>query len=250
MSVAKVHNVDKFEVFGLFGIPEILPRMDLSSALFKSLSNQGGVNENDIIVIASKVISKSEDMYLSTSEIVPSDSAFELEKKTGKPAKICQIVINESQSVWTNGAALLALHKQGFELSSAGVDRISDDLVILLPRDPDKSAREISQGLLQLSGKKVAVVISDSHGRGDRAGAGAVALGVYGIDPIRLSQTTMPNGKVKLADETICDMFAATAGIIMGQRGRGVPAVCIRGVSYDFTTDASVKRILHHASKV
>jgi len=248
--MGKVHNVDRFEVFALSGIPEIQPGMDLPKAIFTSLSLHGGVNDNDIIVIASKVISKSENMYLSTSEIVPTRQALELAEKTGKPAKICQIVIDESQRVWTNGSALLALHKQGFELSSAGVDRISDDMVILLPRDPDKSAKEVSHGLFQLSGKNIAVVISDSHGRGDRAGAGAVALGVYGVDPIRLSETTLPNGKVKVADETVCDMFAATASIIMGQRGRGIPAACIRGVSYDFSDDVSVKRILHHAPKV
>lgn len=248
--MTNVHNVDRFEVFALPEIPEIQPGMDLPRAIFSSLAVQGGAKENDILVIASKVISKSENMYLATSEIIPSEQALELAKKTGKPAKICQIVINESQRVWTNGSALLALHKQGFELSSAGVDRISDDLVILLPKDPDKSAKEISQGLFHLSGKNIAVVISDSHGRGDRAGAGAVALGIYGIDPIRLSETTMPNGKIKVADETMCDMFAAAASIIMGQRGRGIPAVCIRGVNYDFTPDASVKRILHHAPKV
>ena len=95
---------------------------------------------------------------------------------------------------------------------------------------------------------KVAVVISDSHGRADRAGAGAVALGVCGIEPLRITQTTQADGRVRRADETICDMLANAAALIMGQRGRGIPVVCIRGVGYDYAPDATVRSILHAAS--
>jgi coenzyme F420-0:L-glutamate ligase/coenzyme F420-1:gamma-L-glutamate ligase len=241
--------VDSYQLFGISGIPDITPETDLAQVIVHSFEQYGGLKTNDVLVIASKIVSKSENMFRSTANISPSKEAVELAQVTGKPAKVCQIVIDESQNYRTNGKALIATHKQGFELSSAGVDRLSGDLVILLPKDPDKSAEKISLRIFELTGVQVAVVISDSHGRADRAGAGAVALGVYGIPPLRITSTVQADGTIKYADETLCDMLAAAAAVIMGQRGRGIPGVCVRGLSFQFDPTASVKSILHNAPK-
>jgi len=241
--------VDSYQLFGLSGISDISPGTDLAKICVDSVEQFGGFKKHDILVIASKIVSKSENMYQLTNDIIPSSEAIELSRITGKSEKICQIVINESQSYRTNGKALIAVHKQGFELSSAGVDKLSDELVILLPHDPDKSAEKISLGIFEQTGVRVAVVISDSHGRADRAGAGAVALGIYGISPLRITSNVQADGKVKYADETVCDMLAAGASVIMGQRGRGIPVVCVRGLSFQFDPTASIKSILHNAPK-
>lgn len=241
--------VDSYQLFGISGIPDIQPGTDLAEMIAHASQKHGGLKNQDVVVVASKIVSKAENMYFYTNDISPSSEAVELARITGKPEKVCQIVIDESQSYRTNGKALIAVHKQGFELSSAGVDRLTDELVILLPKDPDKSAQQISLGILERIGVQVAVVISDSHGRADRAGAGAVALGIYGISPLRITSTVQANGKVKYADETICDMLAAGASVIMGQRGRGLPVVCVRGLSFQFDPTASVKSILHYAPR-
>ena len=110
--------------------------------------------------------------------------------------------------------------------------------------DPDLSAKKISLAILEKTGIKVAVIISDSHGRADRAGAGAVALGCYGITPLRVSTIITADGNKKHPDEILCDLLACAAAVIMGQRGRGIPVVCIRGIKFDFDTKANVKSIL------
>lgn len=241
--------VNRYELFGLQNFPEVSVGMNLAKAIIESAKTEGGLNNKDILVIASKIISKTEGCYKSTADVLPSEEAKKLSEQTGKPEKICQIIIDQSQQYWTNGSALLARTKHGFELSSAGVDRISDDEVILLPENPDGSAKEISLALHKKLGLDIAIIISDSHGRADRAGAGAVALGCYGITPLRVSTVFMPGGKKKHTDETLCDLFASSAAVIMGQRGRGIPAVCIRGIDFDFDTKATVRSILHHAPK-
>ena len=244
-----MESVDSYQLFGISDIPDIEPGPDLAEVIVSAFEKYGGLKNQDVIVVASKIVSKAENMYRSTNGVSASSEAIELARITGKPEKVCQIVIDESQSYRTNGKALIAVQKQGFELSSAGVDRLSDEVVILLPRDPDKSAERISLGILEQAGVQVAVVISDSHGRADRAGAGAVALGIYGISPLRITSTTQANGKVKYAEETLCDLLAAGASVILGQRGRGIPVVCVRGLSFQFDPTASVKSILHYAPK-
>jgi coenzyme F420-0:L-glutamate ligase / coenzyme F420-1:gamma-L-glutamate ligase len=238
--------VDNYHLFGVANLPDISPGSDLAEIVVNGFEKYGGLERNDVLVVASKIVSKSENMYLSVKNIIPSDEAIELSLITNKPEKICQVVINESQSYRTNGKALIAVHKQGFELSSAGVDRLNDDLVILLPKDSDRSAENISKRIHELTGIQVSIIISDSHGRADRAGAGAVALGIYGLSPLRISSIVQTDGKIKYADETLCDMLAAGAAVIMGQRGRGVPVVCVRGLSYQFDREASIKSILHN----
>jgi coenzyme F420-0:L-glutamate ligase / coenzyme F420-1:gamma-L-glutamate ligase len=241
--------VDSYILYGIKNFPEVGVGFDIASFITDEAYIEGGLQENDIIVVASKIVSKVEGRYQTTENIIPSMEAIELSKKTGKPEKICQIIINESQSYWTNGSALLARTKHGFELSSAGVDRISDSEVILLPQDPDYSAKQISERLFDKTGLNIAVIISDSHGRADRAGAGAVALGCYGISPLRVSTIILPDGVKKYPDETLCDLLAAAAAVIMGQRGRGIPVVYLRGISFDFDKFANVKSILHSGSK-
>jgi coenzyme F420-0:L-glutamate ligase/coenzyme F420-1:gamma-L-glutamate ligase len=242
----EIAPVDKYELFGLTNIPEIGEHTNLAQIFTAAAQLKGGFLPGDILVVASKVISKSEGMLLSLDGIKPTQQALELSKITGKSPSVCQVVIEQAQKVWTNGTALLGLTKHGYELSSAGIDRVDENHVLLLPDDPDLSAQRLSEAIQQITGTQVGVVISDSQGRADRAGAGAVALGCYGIPPLRITSAQTPDGKIKTSDETLCDMLAAAAAIIMGQRGRGIPAVCIRGIKYGFDENAKVGNILHH----
>lgn len=132
----------------------------------------------------------------------------------------------------------LAHHKLGYILTSAGVDQIDESHASLIPKDPDLSAKRMRETIEDLSGKEVAVVISDSEGREDRAGA--VALGVSGIDPIR--RTTSPSGKQQ--EETISDMIANAASILIGQRGKNTPVVVIRELNIGRNIEARLQDYL------
>lgn len=133
------------------------------------------------------------------------------------------------------GKTIIGYHKLGYVLTSAGVDRIDNNTIALIPRDPDDSARKIRQRLEKKTKKKLAVIITDSEGREDRLGAGAVALGVSGIKPVVSIQ--LPDGKV--TEETISDMLANSASLIMGQRGKNKPIVIVRG--YNFERDENAR---------
>lgn len=120
----------------------------------------------------------------------------------------------------------------GLFLTSAGVDKIDDEKAILLPEFPDTSARKIALTLTTAFGVPVSVVITDSDGRPDKKGATQVAIGVYGLTPMR-------------STETLCDMVAAAAGLEMGQRDAGVPVAIVSGLKYQFDTNAKITDALN-----
>jgi len=214
------------------GIPEIEEGVDVGKLVYEQSREIGGLSSGDVIVVASKIISKAEGRIVDTSSIKVSDKANELAQATGKPASVCQLILDESSDYIVRGRTIVAHHRLGYILTSAGVDRIDESHASLIPKDPDLSAKRMRETIEDLSGKELAVVISDSEGREDRAGAGAVALGVSGIDPIR--RTTSPSGKQQ--EETISDMIANAASILIGQRGKNTPVVVIRGLNIERDT--------------
>ncbi|HQI13351.1 MAG TPA: coenzyme F420-0:L-glutamate ligase [Candidatus Woesebacteria bacterium] len=229
-------HVDTFHVFALPDIPEIRKGFDISQIIIEKSSQIGGLIDNDIVLIASKIISKSEARIFSTTDIKDvSIEARQMSEKTGKPPELCQAILNESNKIRITGKTIIGYHKLGYVLTSAGVDRIDSNTIALIPRDPDDSARKIRQRLEKKTKKKLAVIVTDSEGREDRLGAGAVALGVSGIKPVVSIQ--LPDGKV--TEETISDMLANSASLIMGQRGKNKPIVIVRG--YNFERDENAR---------
>lgn len=105
-----------------------------------------------------------------------------------------------------------------------------------MPKDCDEIAEQIAENLYEKTGKRVAIVITDSNGRINKKGATQIAVGLYGINGLRKTQS---NGKINV--ETICDMLAASAGLLMGQRGNMVPIVTIHGFEYEFDRDATIE---------
>jgi len=233
-------EVQQFTAITVPGIPEIKEGVDIGTVVYEQSREIGGLSNGDIIVVASKIISKAEGRIVDTSSIEVTDKAKELSQATGKPAPVCQLILDESSDYIVRGRTIVAHHKLGYILTSAGVDQIDESHASLIPKDPDLSAKRIREIIEGLSGKKVAVVISDSEGREDRAGAGVVALGVSGIEPIR--RTTSPSGKQQ--EETISDMIANAAGILIGQRGKNTPVVVIRGLNIGRNIEARLQDYL------
>ncbi|MFI6689369.1 coenzyme F420-0:L-glutamate ligase [Streptomyces sp. NPDC050485] len=235
-SAFSVHSIEPF--------PEIKEGAPLADTIIRTLSEQNTqLQPGDILVIASKVVSISESQHVDLATVTPSSEAVDLSAKTGKPAELVQLILDESTShfLTTDRGPIIARHRLGHQLTSAGVDRAEPGGAWLLPADPDASARRLRDELTATAGVPVAVVIADSDGRPDRRGATVIAIGSAGISPLRITEA--PNGKRQ--EETFTDMVAATAGIVLGQRGRGVPVAIVRGVTYG-SSDDGVGSILHH----
>lgn len=234
----------RFTAFALEPFPNIKPGDDLARAITDTSVRTGNeLRDGDIVVIASKVVSIAENRYVDLSSVTPAVQAMKLSAQTGKPATIVQLILDNSTDHYlaTKRGPIIANHKLGYQLTSAGVDRAGNNGAWLLPANPDASARALRNAIAGHTGTTPAVIIADSDGRPDRRGATVISIGAAGINPLRTTQYTE-----KQQEETITDLVAAAAGIILGQRGRGVPVAILRGVSYT-ASDEGIAAILHRS---
>lgn len=227
-------------------IPQIKKGDDIGAVIIDKMSSVGGIFEKDIYVVASKIISKAEGQIVDLTKIKPSDEAKRIFEKLGrKSPELIQLILDQAENYEVRNGVIVTKHKLGFILTSAGVDGLGKDNAIILPENPDQSALQIMNQIRDRTGKSVAIVISDSEGRPDRKGAGAISIGVAGIDPLRIRQTRDESGASKTTEETISDMLAAQASLLMGQRGNNIPVVCIRGFKYDYNPNAKLQTAIH-----
>ncbi len=185
--------------------------------------------------VASKAVSRAEGREVSLAGLVVSEVAHEIHKAIPrKDVRAIQIMIDatgapDGSRLIVTGDHIAGMLPNGLQLTSAGVDKVGSELVMLLPENPDASARMIGKRILEVTDAHVGVLITDSDGREDKKGATQVAVGVYGLPPLRKSEAASPQGATNGTEETLCDMLAASAGLIMSQRGTNRPAVVIRG---------------------
>jgi coenzyme F420-0:L-glutamate ligase len=202
------------------GLPEVEPGDDLIALLVDALSPLAP-RDGDILVVTHKVVSKAEGAMAPAA----TDDEYR------------NVVASEAAAVIRRrGDMVIAVTHHGFVCANAGVDRsnVTGDRVVLLPRDPDRSAHRIRTRILRDLGVEVAVVISDTFGRAWRRGVVDVAIGVAGIGPILdLKGTTDMHGRtLEVTEVAIADELAAAAELAMG-KSTGVAAALIRGVAYE-----------------
>jgi coenzyme F420-0:L-glutamate ligase / coenzyme F420-1:gamma-L-glutamate ligase len=232
-----------FSAFALEPFPELQPGDDLADTITDVLARIGAeLQDGDIVVVASKVVSIAEKRYVDLASVTPGPKALELSAKTGKPAEIVQLILDSSSEHFlaTEKGPIIARHTLGYQLTSAGIDRAGTEGAWLLPVDPDASARHLRDALNTYSGSDVAVVIADSDGRADRRGATVISIGAASVAPLRVTE----HGGMR-QEETFTDLIAAAAGIILGQHGRGAPVAVLRGIAYP-ASDEGVSAMLHH----
>ncbi|WP_433358913.1 coenzyme F420-0:L-glutamate ligase [Streptosporangium sp. CA-115845] len=235
-----------FSAFALEPFPDFQVGDDLVGTITGVLARTNTkLRDGDIVVVASKVVSIAENRYVDLASVTPSPKAIELSARTGKPAEIAQLILDNSTEYFlaTERGPIIARHTLGYQLTSAGIDRAGTDGAWLLPADPDGSARALRDALIAFTGVDLAVVIADSDGRADRRGATVISIGAAGIASLR---TTEHGGKRQ--EETFTDLIAASAGIILGQRGRGAPVAVVRGIAYT-PSNEGVASMLHHAPR-
>jgi len=232
------------QIQAITGIPDVVPGDDLVAHILSALdSMQLSLKDGDILVIAHKVVSKAEGQVVDLAQIEPSQEAFELAKQLNKdPAKV-ETVLRESSRVVRvskrpdqDEGLIIAQHKLGFICANAAVDESNVDQpnhVILLPKDPDASARAICAALEQASGKQLGVVITDTFGRPWRMGLVNVAIGLAKVPScVNLAGEKDAYGReLRVTVPALADELAAACGLLMSKEGKK-PVILFSGVDW------------------
>lgn len=222
----------RIELIGVEGLPEVGPQDDLGLLISERAKFLAG----DIVVVAQKIVSKSEGRLIKLADVTAGDDAVRIaERLIAKPdPRMVQVVLDESVRVLRSERTLITETRHGFVSANAGVDHSNvggQDLVALLPVDPDASARRLRSRLRELTGVDVGVIVSDTFGRPWRLGIVNVALGVAGIPALNDLRGTVDDAGQPLTATVlaVADEIAASAGLVMGKTAR-TPAVIVRGL--------------------
>lgn len=237
---------------GLPGIGLIGPGDDLAVIIVEAAhSDTFQFADRDVVVVASKVVSKAEDRIVDLVSVTPSPRALQLAERTGRDARLCQLYLDESRAFLNvKGRHVVTVDKRGFQGTGAGVDLSNvgprtEARAVLLPVDPDASARHIRDGIRQQTGVSVAVIVSDSFGSDLRDGAVGAAIGIAGIRHLE-----EPEGERDLYANPSrpimnrVDEIASAASILMGQTDAALPVIVGRGIRYTVDEHADISRLV------
>jgi coenzyme F420-0:L-glutamate ligase/coenzyme F420-1:gamma-L-glutamate ligase len=224
-------------LFRIPGIPEIRPGDDLVKFVTIAMRRAAiRFLEGDILVVAQKIISKAEGALVRLASVKPTPPALAAAALLKKDPRMVEVVLRESRRIVRRGRVLITETRHGFVCANAGVDHsnvLGEDVVTLLPRNPDRSAKKLAVALRKRTGKRVAVIISDTFGRPWRLGLTNVAIGAAGLPVLLdLRGTLDRHGKPLTATIlAVADELAAAAGLLMG-KSEGSPVILIRGYRY------------------
>jgi coenzyme F420-0:L-glutamate ligase/coenzyme F420-1:gamma-L-glutamate ligase len=223
--------VKRIEILGVDGMPEVKPGDDLGELI----SSRTRLEPGDVVVVAQKVVSKSEGRTRNLATVIPSDEAVRLSSQliATQDPRVVQVILDESVRVVRSERVLITETRHGYVCANGGVDHSNipgSDVVTLLPDDPDASAEQLRVRIRELSGVEVGVIVSDTFGRPWRMGIVNVALGVAGVPALvdlrgRLDDAGKELHATVLA---IADDLASAAGLVMGKTDR-TPVVIVRG---------------------
>jgi coenzyme F420-0:L-glutamate ligase/coenzyme F420-1:gamma-L-glutamate ligase len=224
--------VTRIELIGVEGLPEVRPGDDLGELI----SSRSTLETGDILVVAQKVVSKSEGRLISLRTVKASAEAVRIASDlvADPDPRMVQVILDESVRVLRSSRVLITETRHGFVCANGGVDHSNvpgDDDLTLLPDDPDASATRLRSRLRELNGVDVGVIVSDTFGRPWRLGIVNVALGVAGLPASLDLRGSLDDAGKKLHATVlaIADDLAAAAGLVMGKTAR-TPAVIIRGL--------------------
>ncbi len=228
----------------LKGIPLVRQGDDLADLIVLALRvNELQVENNDVLVLGQKIVSKVEGRMVDLASITPSEAARELARRADKDARVVELLLGESRDVLrvTRGTIIVE-HKLGFICANAGIDHSnvagpgnkSQEFVLLLPCDPDQSAEAIRTKLQAVTGKHIGVMIIDSHGRAWRLGVVGVCIGLSGIPGLvdERGWKDLYGYTLRITMVAAADELAAAASLMMGQAAEGTPVVHVRGFPY------------------
>jgi coenzyme F420-0:L-glutamate ligase / coenzyme F420-1:gamma-L-glutamate ligase len=211
----------------------VRPGDDLAGMLASRAAAEGA-RPGDVVAVAHKVVSKAEGRIVPLAGVRPGAAARALAAETGKDPALCELILSESRRVVRRrGGTVICETRHGFVCANAGIDSSNapEGAVVLLPVDPDASARRLQARIAAAVGGRVGLIVTDTHGRAFRRGLVNVAIGVAGFAPVIDHRGGHDRaGRVLVAtDQALADELAAAAGIQMG-KDSGTPAVVVSGL--------------------
>jgi coenzyme F420-0:L-glutamate ligase/coenzyme F420-1:gamma-L-glutamate ligase len=217
------------------------------------------IEDNDILVLTQKIVSKSEGRQINLSTVKPSVEAVELGKQADKDPRFTELILRESREILRiRPGKVIVEHRLGFICASAGIDHSNvnpptdqssgektDDWVLLLPEDPDRSAIEIRRQLKLLTNHRLGVMIIDSHGRAWRQGVIGTCIGISGLPGLvdARGKPDLFGYYLRITLIAAADELAAAASLVMGEAAEGTPAVLVHGFPYPLR-EGSLKELL------
>lgn len=229
-----------FEAMALSGVPMVQAGDDIPEIILAALAHEHiTLQSGDIVVIASKIISKSEGRSVALDTVTPSEAALQLAKQVDKDPRVVELILAESTRISRmRKGVLVTEHRLGFVSANSGLDASNVDgsqkNVLLLPIDPDQSAQIIADSLKSSTGQDLAVVITDTHGRPFRLGNVGVAIGVAGMQALwdRRGERDLFGREMIATILGYADLVASAAHLVMGEGAEGLPLVLIRGLKF------------------
>jgi coenzyme F420-0:L-glutamate ligase/coenzyme F420-1:gamma-L-glutamate ligase len=227
----------------LEGLPEVRPGDDLAELIAKTLAHTNTqLRDRDVLVIAHKIVSKAEGRIRRLSDVQPASKAIDLARQLGKDPRHVQLILDESREVLrAERGVLICVTHHGFVCANAGVDASNvpdNDSVVLLPKDPDRSARDLRARLKDRLQAAPAVIITDSFGRAWRHGQVDIAIGCAGIRPLEdwRGRTDATGRELRATAIATADELAGAADLARTKDG-SLPLVLIRGADRHVTAD-------------
>jgi len=236
-------------------IPLIRRGDDLASIIQTALRAASiTLQDDDILVLAQKIVSKAEGRQVNLKTVTPSAAALELARQAEKDPRLCELILRESNQILrVRPGTVIVEHRLGFVCASAGIDHSNvtgeglagEEWVLLLPEDPDASAARLRQQLQAASQTRLGVMIVDSHGRAWRLGTVGVAIGLSGLPGVvdERGWHDLFGYTLKITIVGAADELAAAASLVMGQAAEGTPIVHVRGFPYPLR-EGSLKELL------
>ena len=245
----------------LLGIPLIRRGDHLTELILTALQeNHIALEDQDILVLAQKIVSKAEGRMVNLFGVIPTARAVELAAETEKDSRLVELILQESREILrTRPGTIIVEHRLGFVCANAGIDHSNvaspppeedpvasrskaeggpgmrgAEWVLLLPENPDGSAEGICQAIQSKTGKQVGILIIDSHGRAWRNGTVGVAIGIAGLPGLQdlRGQADLLGFTLRITQVGVADELAAAASLVMGQAAEGTPVVHVRGFPY------------------
>lgn len=222
-------------------IPLVQRGDDLAAIILRGLSDARiELQDNDVLVLAQKIVSKAEGCMVRLREVTPSPRAEELARESGKDARFCEVVLWDTREIVRVRDGLIIVEtKQGWVCANAGIDRSNvaphsgdtEDWVLRLPQDADRTARELRERLRKETSHEVGVLINDTHGRAWRNGAIGIAIGVAGLPAVEdlRGREDLFGYHLQVTTLGTADQIASAASLVQGQADEGTPIVHVRG---------------------
>ncbi|MEO1080660.1 MAG: coenzyme F420-0:L-glutamate ligase [Pseudomonadota bacterium] len=240
------------------GLPEIREGMDLARTIGEASRRTLSLAADAVLVVAQKIVSKAEGRLVALNTVVPGEEARALAEQVNKDPRLVELILAESRSVIRKVPGVLIVeHRTGHILANAGIDTsnieqdAADPRVLLWPRDPDASARRLSDDLSALLGQLVPVVVNDSIGRPWRYGTVGHAIGCCGIEPLwnQIGDRDRFGNKLRVTEPATADAMAAAAALVQGEGAEGLPAVWIQGCRFKRAQGAGATAMLRNQDR-